>query len=808
MASKSKMRSKRRSKVNSLDLVKRNLERGDFKQALKDARVCHRQNSTPEYRCFLEHAYIGRAQQLARNGLVEDSRRIVRELLDLGISEPAVKEGLPEVLLSVGMLDSLPHEDAGLTDAQRDRLRITAADRAVSNPLSAPESMPDIREGALRIRAALEAVERGDESAALECLQDIPRQSPFADWKFFVRGLMAYYRRDMESMKGNWDRLDTDRAAARIAAPLKVVAGATPRKDADGLRPKLVRLEAFSNNRGIIEKLNRIRQFAADHDWRQLLKALRASRQALRELDEDILARLVSCLCNIFIRDGIVDELEEFSRLFDPLPSDPYWNRAKAVACEYSEYCEDDSEQFWRNYLRDLKKLPVFSPAERDLARGLIWLRLADNYVEEASDLRVCRCGADHQPDIDEAEEQAEYAFEQGIKFAPDHAPAYEAAALFQEKSNRPKRAAEIYRLLLHRKPDHQGALYFLARHHIDLGEGPEARKFALLAHKLKPLDKVTRDLLWASHSQVSRELARKGQFDKAREEMAAADRLQPQWKDNFEILAQKAVLELKADDTDAAWQFIESAKQQIEKPAALWLALTIEAVRHGLEWQDVLGYEKRWFDSLKLRCHGESAKLMCNLLDKHTRMLKPYEEHGAHQEKLLGYLARCSRVKWHEDDLRFVCEYLERLDELELLGKFAIKGVRKHPRSGYFRWLAGMSEFKKGPYGCNRFLAVQNFETAIDLLSESNNPSDERILESARLSLEMLDNTDHCLDGYDDEADESFDGGPGNPLDNISLDDLDYLKDKIEEMCGKMGLDSKTVMDELNRKVSGKSRR
>ncbi len=115
MASKSKKRSKRskgRSAVPLIDHVKRNLERGDFKQALKDGRVCYRQNPTPDCRCFLEHAYIGQAQQLFENGLIEDSRRIVRDLLDLGVTEPAVEAGLPDLLLSVGMFDCLPKATA------------------------------------------------------------------------------------------------------------------------------------------------------------------------------------------------------------------------------------------------------------------------------------------------------------------------------------------------------------------------------------------------------------------------------------------------------------------------------------------------------------------------------------------------------------------------------------------------------------------------------------------------------------------------------------------------------------------------
>ena len=96
MGSKSKKRSRRRVSVDSFDVIRRNVERGDFKQALKDARVSYRKDATPKLRSLLEHVYVGRAEQLSRQGLCEDSRRIIQELLDLGVTEPSVQAGLPE----------------------------------------------------------------------------------------------------------------------------------------------------------------------------------------------------------------------------------------------------------------------------------------------------------------------------------------------------------------------------------------------------------------------------------------------------------------------------------------------------------------------------------------------------------------------------------------------------------------------------------------------------------------------------------------------------------------------------------------
>ena len=292
MAVKSKKRSGRRVAVGSLDLIRRNFERGDFKQALKDARVGYRQQATPELRSLLEHVYMARAQQLSRQGLREDARRIAQELLDLGITQPSVQAGLPELLLSIGMLDRLPAGHDALTDDHRDRLQVKIADLAVLRPQDAPQGMPEIRGDAQRIRSALEAVERGNELAALAQLKGLPRQSPLADWKFFVRGLIAYYRRDESDMLANWNRLDENRAAVKIAAPLKFMAGvASPRQDSQ-LTSKVSRLEQQATSHRVLGTLLKLQKCAADQDWPQVLRTLKTAggelhRARLRGLSAD-----------------------------------------------------------------------------------------------------------------------------------------------------------------------------------------------------------------------------------------------------------------------------------------------------------------------------------------------------------------------------------------------------------------------------------------------------------------------------------------------------------------------------------------
>ena len=817
MVSKSKKRSKGRSAVNLLDQAKRNLDRGDFKQALKDIRVCYRKDPTADCRCLLEHAYIGRARQLSRTGLIEDSRRIVQDLLDLGVTEPAVEAGLPDLLLSVGMFDCLPQGDDALRAEERDRLRVKAADQAVARPENTPLSMPELRDDAERIRAALEAVHREDETVALGHLKNIPRQSLFADWKYFVRGLIAYYRREKTDLAANWDRLDPDRAAARIAAPLKVMAGVvSPRQDS-GLRSKVSRLERQATNQTVLSQVMRLPESVSVHDWPKVFRALRAVHGELRRLDADIYHRLVSCLCGALVQKGLVDELEQLSRIVDPPPIDPQWNRARAVAREESDFCgTDDAQKYWYKYLQDLENLPTLSPSRRDLARGMVWLHLAEFCVAEAIRLRGCGCGFDHEPEIDEAEEDAREAFGRSFALAPAYAPAYAIAAKFHLVADRPEEAAAVYLRLLEHLPDNLEALLFLGNHHVAHGDPRKARDFVERARELKPLDNKIGDLLWSTRVEVARDLARSEQYDRARDELAVADRLQPARAGDFEMLARKAVLEARAKSDSAARRYREQAQDGLVEPTALWLAMAIEAIRYDLPKEERWRYEKRWRDALKRRCRSETAGLMCRMLGAHFKTPRPYPHHREHVRYLLEYVRRCSRVKWQAEDLRHVCEFLEGAEKPELLAKFAKKGMRKYPRVGYFHLLLGVEEMAKGPFRCDSQLVIDRLQEAIKLASNSSDPRDKQVVEVAKRTLSLvqsvadeLDVDDEDDEDYwdddDDDPDEDVEGSYDDGMDGVTPEDLYEM---IRAACRRTGLDPEEVLGELAGLRPKKSRR
>ena len=79
---------------------------------------------------------------------------------------------------------------------------------------------PETRAQAEIVRDALELAGAGEPAAALDRLASIGRQSGYADWRLFLRGLAPFQAGDIAAARDAWNRLAADRRPGRIAAVL------------------------------------------------------------------------------------------------------------------------------------------------------------------------------------------------------------------------------------------------------------------------------------------------------------------------------------------------------------------------------------------------------------------------------------------------------------------------------------------------------------------------------------------------------------------------------------------------------------
>lgn len=95
-----------------------------------------------------------------------------------------------------------------------------AEDQAVFDADFGLRLAADLQAEAALVREALDLTARGEPHAALDRLADIGRKSPYAEWRLFVRGLVAFQRGDRGAAREAWHRLEPGRRPARIAAVL------------------------------------------------------------------------------------------------------------------------------------------------------------------------------------------------------------------------------------------------------------------------------------------------------------------------------------------------------------------------------------------------------------------------------------------------------------------------------------------------------------------------------------------------------------------------------------------------------------
>ena len=105
-----------------------------------------------------------------------------------------------------------------------------------------------------------------------------------SEWKFFVRGLAAYYRHEPDDMKANWDRLDprTESVSDRTAAARAL---AKTSRGQRGRAQNTEALEKLAFGEPVLDRLISSRGLAAAQEWDKVIRLLGPLRHALGRID-------------------------------------------------------------------------------------------------------------------------------------------------------------------------------------------------------------------------------------------------------------------------------------------------------------------------------------------------------------------------------------------------------------------------------------------------------------------------------------------------------------------------------------------
>ena len=90
-------------------------------------------------------------------------------------------------------------------------------DAAVFDNSTLDSLSPELLTQACAVREALQLACDSRGEAALKRLSDIPRTSPYSEWRLYLRGLVPWMAADAVAAQDAWKRLDPNRRPGRIA---------------------------------------------------------------------------------------------------------------------------------------------------------------------------------------------------------------------------------------------------------------------------------------------------------------------------------------------------------------------------------------------------------------------------------------------------------------------------------------------------------------------------------------------------------------------------------------------------------------
>jgi tetratricopeptide (TPR) repeat protein len=765
-----------------------------YKDAVKQAKLTFKEEASPENHRLLEQAYFLRARQLLQQGMRTSAVEVAQHLLDFGVTSSGSVEELVRLLIALGFeKHALQIQERLGSPELKQQLGALAADRVVIHPESAGPALPELARDAGLVRQALEKLQAGDEEGAMVVLRDLPRSSPLSEWKLFVRGLAAFYRQDQAEIRANWDRLDPKRTAAAIAQRLRRMSAESTGTDSNALEP----MEKLVFGEPILDRLQQVRTFAANHEWPKVLRLIGPLRHALNQIDPKLAERLTVVLIGSLIKsvqDMTWTETErvitQFTRVAQPMTIDPRWNRLWAIVWDGPQ-ADDISGtiRHWVQYIQDLETIASLSPPERALAQAIVWGHVAGLNNEDVEFLMEELEGlpsspfklpghrkkgeTTNDPDLAAAKKEVIDCLERGIRLAPTYLPNYKLLVEFHAEWKDARGMEAAAKRLLAAFPDNTDALELLGRHHFQKNDLAAALPYIQRARRTKPLDASLRSLEWMIRVGLARLFAISKKWDEGRAEFAAADELLPEYLHQYGYLARKAIFEHKAGQAGPSDRYLEEARAQLVEPAPLWLALVIESIRYHMPKSSLDAYTKLWEADQKKKVRSETAGVLAGQMEGFLAAGIEYPNRDTHIDQVVAYLKRTMRLKYRREDIEQVVEFLTRLpDQFDLLEKLVKAGLKQHPDSASLNMRAADVEMTKGQGFAGTRSAQRYLETALKLAEASTDPKVTELLPVIRKHLGVISELTERMGPF------GFPFGGGMPFGPDFLDALDFEDD------------------------------
>jgi tetratricopeptide (TPR) repeat protein len=676
-----------------------------YQHALELGKQLYKQEPSLAHCNLLHRVYLGRAQQLRKQGYLHDAQILLENAAELTADDPAQLEEIAEELARCGALRRAVElvQRIPCSPAQH-RILARVADAALQQGPAGWKELPEALAASFDlIQQAFAQLEAGEDERVRETLQGIGLQSPFLEWKVLLRGLLAFYQDNNERALENWQRLDPDRLPARLAAPLRFQIDtdyrlAQPPAVQTALQKQADRLQAS----GLVQPLRTLQAVLADAD--QLPHAFRLAEgllQSLRQQFPHLVLRLAACFYWAVINGGQPEDARRYERVFGAPPDDPGFDRLRALLYEHMGDMAK-AHQHWQQFERSVARNPAAWPGEQARhVRALVWCRMGRNAASVPDPDKIPDLPPflrDHPDRPRPLKPSAPECFRRSLELAPDQLDAHEALLHYHKQEQDIPAAEEAARRFLEHFPEHVRALEELADIRGHQGDHAEALGLLQRALKVNPLDRSLRAKVGTEHLFNARSHAEAGRFAEARAEYQTALSYR-QGKDESSVLCKWAACEFKARETARAEELLQRALTESGNHLAIAYSMVIETIRLKLPAALKNRFAKEFKRGLVEPPTAAAAVALVESTTVHQTAGVKYRGQKTHEREVLAYAEKALKVDFTEEQLESIANSLIDLKAIKVLRKFTSLGRRRYPRNALFPFLEAESYFSQGPY-------------------------------------------------------------------------------------------------------------
>lgn len=790
--------------------VHAHLAAGRWRKARDEAKLlCKRDR--PRYLPLLIEANVGLARDMIGRGLLAEAEQVVAYLRT--IAPPSAVEGITEELacargdpdtLRRQALRRLAEPDRSCPEPERIRLadHLVLGFTAVGmEQVPAPELAAELR----ALHEALASLCARDYEGTLERLRPLPRNSVFGHWKFFVKGLVAFYRGDRLLALRCFDQSPAGSIPAQAAAGYRLLIAEPGGRRCPTSEVELEIACRILGQPGLAPAL-----LSADRAWRRgrHVEAYECLRRAVPDfpaVDASPLG-VVSEFCFNSLHALPAAQANRLEAWFERLGFERKGRSKTEQALAMRAACLSLAKELeprvldrnWREYLALLRR--IHGPSPRRDSLGYAWLgeQLASEEQDAFDSVPFFARGSRPQTML-RAGAQAVAALKDAVEADPSNLEAHLKLCEAHAKLGQTRERNRLLDQLTRQFPDRKEVLLLAGQNCLDRGALKKGLSYLESALALDRLDPAIPDALVSGRIRRAVEQYQRGRIELARQSWSALEEFIVESPDNllrgrWAVVGRQGLLESLFGEATLGQTLIAEARAASPSLEAcllhLHFAQRVYAPTQRGRWLEEFTAHRRLGAQL-----GRVAALF-RILEHWKQLLG---DRCRHEEAQLEAYVReaLSRLFTRDEAVAAVRAIPRNLEAT--IWRIADRMIQQDPHDPLFR----LCRLLNGPGFCSSASPAAVEQDLQSIIEEAQRRGDDSTASAARSALDQLD---RCrvpapepgpdLEDWGEEEDDNdsasagWDGPPGppSPADMAEFDQVvkliaDATPGQIKEM-------------------------